>query len=237
MFTSYSEVQKALKLVASPQKAAFLPRFFKTGPGEYGEGDKFLGVVVPEQRHIARQAKELPLYDIEKLIQSPWHEERLTGLLILVGQYQKAEKIEQKHLADWYLAHTKNINNWDLVDLSAPNIIGHFCLTNAKDTILLQLAKSSKLWEQRIAILATLTYIRAQELALSLIICDMLVHHTHDLIHKAVGWMLREIGKKDEQVLKEFLYTRYTTMPRTMLRYAIERFAEEERQRYLKGTL
>jgi 3-methyladenine DNA glycosylase AlkD len=228
-----------LRAVTDPEKAAFLPRFFKTGAGQYGEGDKFLGITVPAQRVIAKKYGELPLADIEKLIQSEWHEERLTGLIILVNAYKKADVPTQKEIYDFYLSHTKNINNWDLVDSSAEFIVGPYLENRPeKMKVLTNLANSSDLWEKRIAMISTFDYIKKGNPTEALEIAEILLQDKHDLIQKAVGWMLREIGKRcDQQLLIEFLNIHYKTMPRTSLRYAIEHFSPETRTKYLKGEI
>ncbi|MFA5992646.1 MAG: DNA alkylation repair protein [Candidatus Pacearchaeota archaeon] len=233
------ELRKELKSMANSQKAKDLQRFFKTGKGDYGEGDIFLGVVVPEQRKITKKYAQLNLEDIRNLLYSKIHEERLIALLILVDKYKKSNnESEKRKIFDFYLANSRNINNWDLVDLSAPNIVGDFLL-NRKDErkILYKLAKSENIWERRIAVLATFTFIRNHDFEDSLNLSESLLKDEHDLIHKAVGWMLREIGKRDENVLEEFLKRYYEKMPRTMLRYSIEKFSKERRQKYLEGEI
>jgi len=236
------ELEKKLSEKANPDKAKILQRFFKTGKGEYGEGDIFLGIVVPEQRLIAKEFSHLKLEDIQELLDSKIHEKRMIGLFILIKKFEKAckeknEKIK-KEIFEFYLknAGKGNINNWDLVDLSAPNIVGKYLSDKDRD-ILYELAKSDNLWERRIAILGTFAFIRGNEFEDSLEISKILLRDLHDLIHKAVGWMLREIGKRDVSVLEDFLKTHYRTMPRTMLRYAIEKFPEEKRKRYLAGKV
>jgi 3-methyladenine DNA glycosylase AlkD len=232
---SAADVKAALAAEADPAKAAFFPSFFKTEPGQYGEGDQFIGVTVPKQRAIARAHRTLPLTDIETLLQSPIHEHRLTALLILVLQYQKADAAARRSLADFYLAHKDRVNNWDLVDSSAPYILGPE-LDRLFPT-LERLAASASVWDRRIAMLGAGGEIRSDRFDRSLRIADVLINDKHDLIHKAVGWMLREIGKKDQAVEEAFLAKHYRTMPRTMLRYAIERFPAERRAAYLAGTV
>lgn len=225
------QIQKELKKLANPKQATLLQRFFKTGKGEYGEGDVFLGIKVPEQRKVAKKY-DLSLAEIQKLLNSKIHEHRLVALFILIKKYQK-EDIKKK-IFDLYLKNTKNINNWDLIDLSAPNIVGDYLLTRKRD-ILYKLAKSNSLWEKRISILATFTFIGNGEYKDTLKISEILLNDKHDLIHKGVGWMLREVGKRVSQQKEEkFLKKHYKTMPRTMLRYAIERFPENKRKFYLK---
>jgi len=233
--------KKELKNLADPQKAEILQSFFKTGEGEYGEGDRFLGIVVPEQRKLAKDFSYLSLNDLQKLLNSSIHEERLTALFILILQYQKAQKEEnkkqQKNIFDFYLKNTKQINNWDLVDLSAPNIAGKYLL-NKKRAILYKLARSKNLWEKRSSVLATLEFIKNKEYEDTFAIIEILFQDEHDLIHKACGWMLREIGKNlGQKKEEEFLQKYYQKMPRTMLRYAIERFPEKRRQQYLKSLV
>lgn len=236
MSEQLENLKKQLRTAANPEKAVFFPRYFKAGPGEYAEGDQFLGVTVPQQRIIAKQFKDLPLTEVEQLIMSPWHEERLTGVFILVGQYQKADEVNKKLIYDFYLAHTKNINNWDLVDSSAGYIVGPWLENRpAKMKVLMKLADSQLLWDRRIAMLATFYYIMQGKADEALIIAEQLLYDNHDLIQKAVGWMLREIGKRvDVALLINFLDKHAATMPRTTLRYAIEHFTPEVRQRYLK---
>jgi len=229
-----SDVKKELKALANPEKAAILKRFFKTGPGQYGEGDKFIGVVVPAQRQVAKKYSQLPLAEAEKLLHSRIHEERLTALLILDGLFKRGDSQTQEKIYKIYLKNTRYINNWDLVDLSAPNIVGAR-LYKRDRKILYRLAKSKSLWERRIAILATFYFIRQSDCADTLKIAKLLLTDQHDLMHKAAGWMLREVGKRcSEKELKKFLDQYGAEMPRTMLRYAIERLPEKERQRYLR---
>lgn len=232
-----TQIKSDLKKFSKPEKAAFFPRFFKTGKGEYGEGDKFIGVTVPDQRIVVRKYySQATLDDVRKLLQDPIHEYRLTALLMLVEKYKHAKKDEKlkQEIYNFYLSNTKFINNWDLVDTSAPYIVGAY-LFDKDRSILVKLAKSKVLWEQRISILATQFFIRQNDFEYTLKIAEMLLHHKHDLIHKAVGWMLREVGNRDQQVEEGFLKKHYKTMPRTMLRYAIEKFKPELREKYLKG--
>lgn len=233
-----------LQTLTNPEKGEFLKRFFKTGKGQYGEGDIFLGIIVPDSRKLASKYKGMALADVETLLKSKIHEERLIALFILVLQYKKADEEGKKEIHDFYLAHTKHINNWDLVDSSADKIVGEYLWSQGMDhraeseKVLVTLAKSDDLWERRIAMLSTFAFINHGESAMTFTVADILLHDKHDLIHKAVGWLLREAGKKvshDAEVA--FLKTRYKTMPRTMLRYAIERFPEEQRKKYLAGTI
>jgi len=227
--------RKELGSKANQEKAKVLQGFFKTGKGEYGEGDIFLGIVVPEQRKIAKKFADLELAELQKLLESKIHEERLASLFILVAKFKKAKENEKlrKEIFDFYLANTRNINNWDLVDLSAPNIVGNYLIDKDK-SILFKLAKSKNLWEKRIAVLATFEFIRRNEFETTFRIAEILLNDNHDLIHKAVGWMLREIGKRDPEAEEKFLKKHYGKMPRTMLRYAIEKFDEKKRRFYLK---
>lgn len=228
-----TEIRQELKNLAEPEKVTAYQRFFKTGVGEYGEGDIFLGLTGPKTRSVAKKYARASDLDLQQLLQSKIHEERLCALLILIKQFQKGDEKKQKLIFDFYLQNTFNINNWDLVDLSAPNIVGSFLLDKERK-ILFSLAKSENLWERRIAIISTFTFIRNNQFQDSLQIAERLLSDKHDLIHKAVGWMLREVGKRNLEVEEEFLQKHYKTMPRTMLRYAIEKFPEEKRKDYLK---
>lgn len=226
------DVQKALRTEADAVRAKTFVGFFKTGKGQYGEGDRFLGVTVPLQRRIARQFKDLSLPEISKLIQSPWHEDRLTALLILVGQFPRATSKDQEIMARFYLKHSKWVNNWDLVDSSAAYILGVH-LRDRDKGILLKLARSKRLWERRMAIIATHAEIKQGRFEWTLKLAKLLLSDPHDLMHKAVGWMLREVGNRDIVVERKFLDRYATQMPRTMLRYAIEKFPEKVRKSYL----
>lgn len=227
-------LRKELRTQASAERAAVSQRFFKTGPGEYGEGDQFLGLSVPQTRALVPQTDALSEGDVLTLLHSEWHEERLLALYILIRRFTKARKDEpaQQHLIELYLANTRWINNWDLVDTSAPLLLGVWLLQRDR-TILGTLAQSESLWEQRIAVLATLAFIRTGDFADTLDLCVHFLSHPHDLMHKACGWMLREAGKRDIQVLHTFLDAHASRMPRTMLRYAIEKLPEPERRSYL----
>ncbi|OGW79935.1 MAG: DNA alkylation repair protein [Omnitrophica bacterium RIFCSPLOWO2_12_FULL_44_17] len=226
-----------LKRKANPEKAAILQRFFKTGPGEYAENDIFLGIVVPEQRKIAKHYQFLSRRDVLKLIRSKIHEERLIGLLILIRQYDGGDSHVRAGIFRDYLKHTEFINNWDLVDLSAPNIAGNFLFDRKNPVLLRRLARSKHLWDRRIAIISTFSFIRRGKFPETLRIAKLLLRDQHDLIHKAVGWMLREVGKRSLKTEEDFLRRYYRRMPRTMLRYAIERFPETKRKLYLKGKI
>lgn len=216
------------------QKAELFPRFFKTGPGEYGEGDQFLGVTVPNIRKVAKQGKDLSLEEIQNLLHSTWHEDRLLALIILVNQFKQAEPQQQKTIYDFYLVNTKYINNWDLVDTSASNIVGRYLFAYPNHQILKELAVSKLLWERRIAMIATLYFIVQGSSKECIEIATILIDDKHDLMHKAVGWMLREMGKRvSADELRDFLTIHAATMPRTTLRYAIEHFSPEERKMWL----
>lgn len=232
------QIIESLKDKANPEKVEFFPKFFKAGPGEYAEGDLFLGVKVPDQRKIAKQFyREISLEDLSDLIQNPYHEVRLTGLIALVYRYEKAKSEEErKELSDFYLHHLDWVNNWDLVDTSCPRILGHFYWKKEKE-LFYHLAGSHDLWRQRVAMISSLFWIKKGEFKDALAIAEMLKDHPHDLIHKAVGWMLREIGNEDIATELNFLKKHYKTLPRTALRYAIEKFPEDLRQDFLKGRI
>lgn len=230
------EIRKELRKRANPEKAKILQRFFKTGKGQYGEGDIFLGLNSQEIKDVSKMFYDLNLEYIQELLESKIHDERMCALRILIKQYNNAKKdaLKKRQIFEFYLNNAKNINNWDLVDVSCPNIVGDFLQKEGAE-ILKQLAKSENLWERRIAIVSTYSFIKNRNFGDTLAISDMLLKDEHDLIHKAVGWMLREVGKRNKEVLEIFLSTRYKEMPRTMLRYSIEKFPQEERIKYLKG--
>jgi 3-methyladenine DNA glycosylase AlkD len=229
-------VSAALRRHRDRKKAADLQRFFKTGPGEYAEGDRFLGVTVPKQRAIARQFAELPLTELRKLLRSRLHEERLTALLIMVQQYRRGSTVARERLYRTYLRHTRFINNWDLVDSSAVHILGPH-IAKAPRPLLRKLVRSQSVWERRMAALSTFHFINSGDATQSLWVAGALLGDNHDLIHKATGWMLREVGKRvDEKALRRFLDRHAGVMPRTMLRYAIERLPASVRQRYLQRS-
>lgn len=231
-----AEIKTEIQKKKNPAQAIILQRFFKTGKEEYGEGDVFYGIKVPIQRKIVKVFKDLSLDDIKILIHSPVHEERLIAALILVEQFKKANPKNQKIIFNFYVKNKRGINNWDIVDLSAPNIVGNYLLDKDK-SLLFKFARSKNLWEKRIAILSTFIFIRNGFYDDALKISETLLNDKHDLIHKAVGWMLREIGKRDLKVEEVFLKEHYKTMPRTMLRYAIEKFPENKRKKYLEGRV
>jgi len=230
--TTAAAATRRLRALGDPAQAAALQWFFKTGPGEYAEGDRFLGVKVPAIRALARECRELPLAEIARLLRSPWHEARLLALVVLAWQYARADRPAQARMHRLYLDHTAHINNWDLVDLSAEHLVGAH-LAGGSRALLRRLARSPSVWERRIAVLATAHYIRRGEFDDTLALAEQLLDDPHDLIHKAVGWMLREIGKRDRAVEEAFLDAHAARMPRTMLRYAIEKFPEPLRRRYL----
>ena len=234
-----NDLKKDLQKLASPQKAKDCARFFKVGKGEYGEGDKFIGVTVPEQRVIAKKYLDISLTELEKLVSSPIHEYRLTGFMLLVYKYEKTEdnKLKKKYY-DFYLKNHKFANNWDIIDVTTPKVIGAYLFENiAERKILYQYAISKNLWERRVTMLATYAFITKNDFVDALKISKILLNDKHDLIHKAVGWMLREIGKKDQKVEEEFLQKYYKKMPRTMLRYAIEKFSDNKRKKYLNNQI
>jgi 3-methyladenine DNA glycosylase AlkD len=230
------EIQTRLAQLANREKARILQGFFKTGPGQYGEGDIFLGITVPVLRKFAKECRETTVHEAVRLMRSPVHEERLLSLFLLISAYGRGDEAQKNRIFGLYLKNTGFVNNWDLVDLSAPNIAGAHLAERSRQP-LYALARSSDLWERRIAIVATFFFIRMNDHRDTLKIARILIRDEHDLIHKAVGWMLREVGKKDLRAEEEFLVAHYRTMPRTMLRYAVERFPEDKRRRYLNGTI
>lgn len=233
--TPLSVLKRKLHQLANPERAAGSLRFFKTGPGEYGEGDQFLGVSVPEVRALLPLSDALSEDEVVTLLRSEWHEERLLALLALGRRFAKAKKqpLVQVQIVKRYLANTRWVNNWDLVDSSAPQILGAWLLDQQDRTVLRELASTKILWEERIAVVATLALIRAGEFKDTLWLCQHFLRHPHDLMHKACGWMLREVGKRDESTLRDFLNQHAAKMPRTMLRYAIEKFSPAERREFL----
>lgn len=233
IMTQLAAIRAELRALASPATATILQRFFKTGPGQYGEGDVFLGIKVPPLRALARKHPEADLATIAALLDSRYHEERLCALLLLMQFFPAAGAAGQQAAYDLYLDNTQHINNWDLVDVSAPHIVGRH-LERRSRTVLDTLARSPLLWERRIAIVATFYFIRRNDCADTLRLARILLHDEHDLMHKAVGWMLREVGKRDIAALEAFLQAHQRNMPRTMLRAAIERFEPSLRQRYLQ---
>lgn len=229
-----TDLRRALEAAAKPERVAFLQRYFKTGPGEYAEGDQLIGAYVGDCRAIARRFRALTIEEVDDLLASAIHEERLVALLILVEQFKRGEAATRQRIYDLYLSRTNRINNWDLVDASAQHIVGAH-LADKDAGPLFRLARSNMLWERRIAMLATLHEIKQGAFETALTIAEILVHDGHDLIHKAVGWMLREVGKRDQAAAQAFLTRFAPTMPRTMLRYAVEKMPKAERQRYLQA--
>jgi 3-methyladenine DNA glycosylase AlkD len=231
-----SVIGRKLRALADPTRVPILQSFFKTGKGQYAEGDRFIGIRVPALRALCRECRGAGLKETAPLLRSKIHEERALALLLLVDAFKRGDEIQQRAIYDFYLANTRFINNWDLVDASAEPIVGGW-LADRSRTPLRQLARSASLWERRIAIVATLHFIRHDDHEETFRIADLLLQDRHDLIHKATGWMLREVGKRDGAALRRYLGPRYARMPRTMLRYAIERFPEPERRRYISGDI
>ena len=226
----YSKIIKELRGLSDDEKKTVLPRFFKTGKGEYGEGDRFLGVIVPNTRKVAKNHKDSPYIVIEMLLESEWHECRLCALLMLIEKYRK----EPDEAVHFYLTHTKGINNWDLVDLSAPYILGDYLKDKTDRNVLYDLAGSSVMWERRIAVVSTLMLIRHGQFEDTIRLAKSLIDSKHDLMQKSIGWMLREVGKRDKGLLVKFIEKHKHEMPRTMLRYAIEKFPEPERREFMQ---
>lgn len=224
-----AQLRKELRRLADPERAKNLKRFFKTGRGDYGEGDKFIGLTAGQIRECARKYCALTVAELEKLVRSPLHEERMTALIIMTRRYPEEKDLFYR----LYLKNRKYINNWDLVDVTCPKIVGNYLLDKPRD-ILYRFARSKNLWERRLAIISTAAFIQKNDFADTLQIAEILIHDAHDLIHKAVGWMLREVGKKNKKVEEKFLEQHSREMPRTMLRYAIERFPAPERKKYLE---
>ena len=235
MVTFTNTITAELQALSQEEKRRILPRFFKTGKGEYGEGDKFLGVTVPNVRVVARKYKAANLNNVRELMESEWHEVRLCALLIMVECCKKADDATRKVIFDFYLSLTARINNWDLVDLSCPSIIGEYLLDKPRN-ILYQLADSPLLWDNRIAIVSTYALIRHNQLDDTFTLAVKMMSHQHDLMHKAIGWMLREAGKRDEQRLYDFVMQYRQQMPRTMLRYAIEKFSSDVRAQMMRRS-
>ena len=233
------QIEEALQMLSTPERAVQMPRYFKTGKGEYGEGDIFYGVSVPDQRSVAKEFyKEISLEELSDVLKSEVHEMRLTAILILVAKYEKAKSnTEKRKLADFYLNHLEYVNNWDIVDSSAHKILGDYAFHNSEEEILYRLSSDENMWKKRVAVVGSFWFIKNKhyELTQKLILNNL--KHPHDLMHKANGWMVREIGKKDEGVMLDFLNKHYKDMPRTSLRYAIERLDEDLRQDYLKGNI
>ncbi|WP_424035944.1 DNA alkylation repair protein [Prevotella melaninogenica] len=226
-------ITNRLQALSDAEKREIFPKFFKAGKGEYGEGDRFLGVTVPNIRAIAKLHKDISIEEIRELIQSEWHEVRLCALIIMVEKSKKKDEALRKELFNLYLSQTKRINNWDLVDLSCRFIIGEYLLDKSRD-ILYQLAQSPLLWDNRIAIVSTYAFIRKGQLEDTYALSDLMMQHPHDLMHKAIGWMLREAGKRNPERLYDYVMSHRADMPRTMLRYAIEKFSPKERAILMK---
>ncbi|TGE25580.1 DNA alkylation repair protein [Hymenobacter aquaticus] len=226
-------LEKTLHTLSDPARAILLQRFFKTGPGEYGAGDQFLGLTLPQQREVARQFRELPLAEAEQLLASPWHEVRQTALIIWTLQFQKAGPAGRQAIHAAYLRSRARVNNWDLVDITCPLLIGTYLLDKDR-TLLYELAAENHLWSQRMSIVSTLALIRKGQFQDTFGVAELLLSHPHDLIHKATGWMLREVGKRNEPALEEFLTDHHGQLPRTALRYAIEKFTPAQRQHYMR---
>jgi 3-methyladenine DNA glycosylase AlkD len=233
---SLKKIKEELQQFGNPLQAKVLQGFFKTGKGEYGEGDVFHGIKIPVLRKLAKKYQDMTCAEVEKLLTSKFHEGRMLALLLMMGNYSKADDAGKKQIYTMYLRNTRFINNWDLVDVTAHHIVGHYLMDKSSEP-LYRLARSKLLWERRIAIIATFHYIRQNKFDDTLKIAGMLIEDSHDLMHKAVGWMLREVGKRDVPSEEQFLKTHYRQMPRTMLRYAIERFPEAKRQAYLEGKV
>ncbi len=234
----YTKIMEDLKELSVPEKRVILQRFFKTGPGEYGEGDIFLGVTMPNIRKVAKHyTTEATFHDIEELLLSGVHEYRMAALILVVNKFERAkDENEKQSYVTFYLDHIEYINNWDLVDVTCYKILGPW-LYDRERTVLYDLVATDHLWSQRIAMITTMYFIRQHDYADTLRLANILLEHPHDLIHKAVGWMLREVGNRDPETERTFLKPRYKRIPRTILRYAIEKFPETERRAYLHGTI
>jgi 3-methyladenine DNA glycosylase AlkD len=237
--TDLGALQRQVRALANPDKVAVLRRFFKTGPGQYGEGDRFLGLTLPQLRGLARDVEDLDLPSVAGLLASPWHEERLLGAILLAGRGRRADeagdKAELERLARFYWRHRAGINNWDLVDASAEHVLGPYYF-GRDPAPLFKMARSKRVWDRRKAVLTTFHFIRRGEFRTTLRLAEQLMEDTHDLIHKACGWMLREVGKREPKVLRAFLDANAASMPRTMLRYALEKLAPRERRYYMKKS-
>ncbi|WP_419869232.1 DNA alkylation repair protein [Chryseobacterium sp. CT-SW4] len=237
--STVKEIHEALAVLSIPEKAAFFPKFFKTGKGEYGEGDLFLGVKVPDQRSVAKEYyAKISLQELSELLSSGYHEHRLTALLMLISKFEKTkDPVLKKDLVDFYLDHLPHVNNWDLVDSSCYKILGRYAFENQKEDLLRKLSESGEMWHKRIAVVGTMHYVKKGYFELTKEFVTYNLKHPHDLMHKANGWLLREMGQKDEKELITYLNQYYKEMPRTCLRYAIEKLEEEMRQDYLKGRI
>ena len=233
------EIKESLAVLSIPEKAAFFPKFFKTGKGEYGEGDLFLGVKVPDQRAVAKEYyAKISLEELSELLSSPYHEHRLTALIMLISKFEKTKDLSVKEeIINFYLKHLDFINNWDLVDTTCYKILGRYAFENQKENLLRELADSDQMWHKRIAVVGTMHYIKKGSFELTKEFVTQNLYHPHDLMHKANGWLLREMGNKNEAELIDYLNQYYKQMPRTCLRYAIEKLDEQLRQDYLKGRI
>ncbi|MET3536578.1 DNA alkylation repair protein [Chryseobacterium limigenitum] len=233
------EIQEALAVLSIPEKAAFFPKFFKTGKGEYGEGDLFLGVKVPDQRSVAKEYyPKISLDELSELLSSKYHEHRLTALFILISKFEKTKDPKVKEeIVEFYLNHLQYVNNWDLVDSSCYKILGRYAFENQREELLKTLSVSDEMWHKRIAVVGTMHYVKKGEFHLTKEFVTNNLKHPHDLMHKANGWLLREMGEKNETELINYLNKYYKEMPRTCLRYSIEKLDEEVRQDYLKGRI
>lgn len=234
-----NQILEALNDLSIPEKAEFFPRFFKTGKGEYGEGDLFLGVTVPDQRRVAKEYySKISLKELSTLLSSKYHEHRLTALLMLISKFEKTKDSEiKKQIIDFYFDHLQYVNNWDLVDTSCYKILGRYCFENQREVLLRSLSHSEEMWHKRIAVVGTMHYIKKGSYDLTKEFVTYNLKHPHDLMHKANGWLLREMGNKNEKELIDYLNIHYREMPRTCLRYAIEKLDEDIRQDYLKGRI
>lgn len=229
-------IKEALLRFGNAGKASHATCFFKTGKGEYGEGDRFIGSTVPETRMVAKANSQAPLIELDRLLDDEMHECRLCALMILVAQFKRADERKRKEIVDFYLSRTSRVNNWDLVDLSAYHIVGEWLKDKEDRSLLYRLAESRLLWDQRIAVVSTLAFIRKHDFSDILKLAEMFLTHPHDLMHKACGWMLREAGKRDEKALTGFMDSYSRVMPRTMLRYAIERLTPEQKRNYMQRS-
>jgi len=229
-----TSIKEQLQLLGNPEKAVHSAYFFKTGKGEYGEGDRFIGCTVPETRNVAKINRHTPVTELAKLLGDEMHECRLCALIILVDQFKQADESKRKEIVSFYLSQTTHINNWDLVDLSSYHIVGEWLKGKDDRRVIYRLAASTLLWDQRIAVVSTMAFIRNNDFGDTLRLSELFLTHKHDLMHKACGWMLREVGKRDEKTLTGFLDRHHTAMPRTMLRYAIERLSPEQKKKYMQ---
>ncbi|HEX7869221.1 MAG TPA: DNA alkylation repair protein [Chryseobacterium sp.] len=239
MRTILKDIKESLAVLSIPEKAAFFPKFFKTGKGEYGEGDLFLGVKVPDQRAVAKEFyAKISLEELGELLSSPYHEHRLTALIMLISKFEKTKDLAVKEeIINFYLKHLDYVNNWDLVDTSCYKILGRYAFENQKESLLRDLAASEKMWYKRVAVVGTMYYVKKGSFELTKEFVTQHLDHPHDLMHKANGWLLREMGNKNEAELISYLNQYYKEMPRTCLRYAIEKLDEDLRQDYLKGRV